>query len=372
MQGIDNNNTKGHLKFLDSARGIAALMVFFSHFIARTFQDKINVHYFFFVFNGNDAVSFFFVLSGFVLSYKYIILNKPLDIKQFYVNRVFRLFPAYFLTVLVSAWLFHRLDPTILLVRDVLVANKTGFWEEALLFRFHNNYYYPGWTLTIEMLGSFLIPFYIALAIKNKKFIPYLIVVTLIIGNNIFYSYLFLFGILACTNYHAISADSFRQTKWFKYRYSIIIAAILLFSIRQFDAIFPFGPDYKYLASYLGIDFFTYTGLACFVFLVAILHSKKTQRFLNNKVLVFLGKISYGIYLVHPFVITALYIKAEPLLVKNNYNAATFIPVALISIAAVILVATCMHYWIELPFIRLGKRITRSMKPSLVIRKEAI
>ena len=47
------------------------------------------------MFNGSDAVSFFFVLSGFVLSYKYLALGQPLDMKQFYTNRIFRLWPAF-------------------------------------------------------------------------------------------------------------------------------------------------------------------------------------------------------------------------------------------------------------------------------------
>src|SRR4051812_21413808 len=108
MPVIPSVNTDKHFKYLDSARGIAAMMVFCSHFIAKNYQAKMNVRWFFLVFNGNDAVSFFFVLSGFVLSYKYIVLNRPLDIKKFYVARVFRLFPAYFIIVVWSAMFAYR------------------------------------------------------------------------------------------------------------------------------------------------------------------------------------------------------------------------------------------------------------------------
>jgi len=359
-------NSEKHFKYLDSARGIAALMVFGSHFIARTFQEKMNVHYFFFVFNGNDAVSFFFVLSGFVLSYKYIVLGKPLDVKQFYVSRVFRLFPAYFLVVLWSALFAYRTRLNLHDLGNLFIFNKDEFWEEALLLRFHNKFYYPGWTLTLEMLGSFLMPFYIALAISNKKFIPYLIVVTLIIGNNLVFSYMFLFGILVSCNYSQITDVSFRETKWFRYRYLLLIAAFILFSLRQLDAVSPFGPDYKYLASYLGIDFFTYTALSCFVFLVAILHSKRTQRFLENKVLVFLGKISYGIYLVHVVVINMIYVYAERFL-SGPHPVVSFILISICVVMAVVAVSAALHYWVELLFMRMGKRIAGRMKPSLIV-----
>ena len=366
MPTIPANNSEKHFKYLDSARGIAALMVFGSHFIARTFQEKMNVHYFFFVFNGNDAVSFFFVLSGFVLSYKYVVIGKPLDIKQFYVSRVFRLFPAYFLIVLWSALYAYRTELSLQTIKDLFIFNKYEFWEEAFLLHFHNKFYYPGWTLTLEMVGSFLMPFYIALAIKNKRLIPWFIVAMLIVGNNLCFSYMFAFGIVASCYYYEIIGISFGETKWFKYRYPILLASFVLFSIRQIDAVSPLGPSYKYLAGFLGIDFFTYTGIACFVFLVAILHSKGAQRFLENKVLVYMGKISYGVYLVHVVVINTVFLYTEQYL-SGPYPTRSFVLITLLVIAAVVLVATVLHYFVELPFMRLGKRITSRIKPSLVI-----
>jgi len=368
MHNISDNITFQHLKYLDSARGIAALMVFFSHFICRNYQDKFNVHYLLLVFNGNDAVSFFFVLSGFVLSYKYIVLGKSMDIKQFYVGRIFRLFPAYFITILLSALYAHREELNLQQLAKMFVYNKTEFWEEALMLRFHNKYYYAGWTLTLEMAVSFLMPFYIALANVNKKLIPYLIVVTLIIGNQLLSSYTFLFGVIAATNYGTIISNEFKLTKWYKYRYPIVIASVLLFSIRQIDGISPFGPDYKTLAGFLAIDFFSYTAIACFVFLVVILHFKNVQRFLENKVLVFLGKISYSIYLVHLVVIEVVYLYIEPYMQRHHYKFPAFVVSASLVTACVILVATVMHYYIEIPFIRIGKRVVKRMKPSLIIK----
>ena len=91
-----DSDKEPHLKYLDSARGIASLMVFGCHYMPRIFHEKMNLHYIFFVFNGHQAVNFFFVLSGFVLSYKYIVRNKSLDVVQFYVSRIFRLYPGFF------------------------------------------------------------------------------------------------------------------------------------------------------------------------------------------------------------------------------------------------------------------------------------
>ncbi len=363
------NNAEPHLKYLDSARGIASLMVFATHFLSRNFQEKMNMHYFFLVFNGQEAVNFFFVLSGFVLSYKYIVRNKSLDVGPFYVSRFFRLFPGFFLMVLAGALFQHRGELGLHFFKDLFVYNKYEFWEEALLLRFHNKFYGPGWTLTFEMAVSFLMPFFIALALKDRRLVAYLIVVTLIIGNNLMCSYLFLFGILASCYYLEISDRSFRQTKWFRYRYPILIVAAIFFSLRHIDGIWPFGPTYKYIADYLHLDFAVYAGLACFVFLVAILHSKRVQRILENRILVFFGKISFSIYLVHVLVIDLLYLYLGNFLSGPDYRY-RLVLVTLTCTLLVTLAATVLHYSVELPFMRLGKRITSKMKPSLVIGRE--
>src|SRR5690606_19040924 len=88
-----------HLSYLDSVRGIAALMVVVYHYLNWYYSGKLVVKITNIFINGADAVAFFFVLSGFVLSYKYVVLKHPLDIGKFYVNRFFRLWPAFFITV---------------------------------------------------------------------------------------------------------------------------------------------------------------------------------------------------------------------------------------------------------------------------------
>ena len=55
------------LEYLDSVRGIAALMVVFYHFIGWKWAEEPAFHLSSMIFNGSDAVSFFFVLSGLVL-----------------------------------------------------------------------------------------------------------------------------------------------------------------------------------------------------------------------------------------------------------------------------------------------------------------
>lgn len=52
---------------------------------------------------GTTALSWFFVLSGFIISYSYPTLNTIADFKRFYIHRFIRIYPVYCLAVLISA-----------------------------------------------------------------------------------------------------------------------------------------------------------------------------------------------------------------------------------------------------------------------------
>jgi len=360
---------KHYLSYLDSARGIAALMVLFYHFITWHYDNLIYAKLASFIFNGRDAVSFFFVLSGFVLSYKYIVLKKPLDVKKFFINRFLRLFPAFFVTVLVCILYrqmailhFHNLA-------RLSIFTKTEFWEEIYLFKAHTRNYGAGWTLVIELTISFFMPFIIAIAKVNRKLVSWLLITVILIMAvmNDFFVH-FILGILASCYFFEITDKSFRQTKWYKYRIPLVIAAFILFSVRVIDNIVPFGSTYNYIASYFTINFFFFSGIGSFIFLVVILQNKKIQNILNHSVLRFYGKISYDIYLMHWIVVTVIFEQWDEILkVFHDRAKLAFLLTFIAYFITTTILATLVHYTIELPFIRFGKKITSTMKPFIVI-----
>ena len=356
-----------HLDYLDSARGIAALMVMVYHYINWKYDHHTVVKLASIVFNGNDAVSFFFVLSGFVLSYKYIVLQQPLDIRKFYITRFFRLWPAYFVVIFFTVLNGIRYDLSFHNLINVFILNKKQFWEEAILVRGHPLYYVPGWTLVIELAMSFFIPFYVVLAKKGWQIILWLFLAYVLSGDTSFYFH-FILGVMISCIFVKVRNSSFKETKWYSFRYLILAVAVALFSIRQIDKLYQLGPTYTYIAGYLGINFFHYTGIASFVFIIAIIISNNTRKILRYKPLLFLGKISYGIYLVHWVLVVDIFFYWEGRIRPLFPNTASaFIIMFCIYTVMVIALATILHYAIELPFIKLGKRLAQRMKPSLVI-----
>jgi len=151
---------------LDGLRGIAALAVVTRH--APNFFDSIAVH----VLQPNGsiisvgpffesylAVDFFFALSGFVLAHAYgDRLRKGMSAARFMTVRMIRLYPLYFVALLVSAVVAQRLWAhghlsTALLTRDFifgLLFLPTP--NPAALFPLNA----PAWSLFDELLANTL------------------------------------------------------------------------------------------------------------------------------------------------------------------------------------------------------------------------
>ena len=80
-----------YFKNLDAIRFFAAMMVFISHAMSKSFnhfkiEDSIIEKTLFVISNGAMGVSIFFVLSGFLITYLIVTeieLNGELDLKKF-------------------------------------------------------------------------------------------------------------------------------------------------------------------------------------------------------------------------------------------------------------------------------------------------
>jgi len=364
-----------HLRYLDSVRGIAALMVVIYHFINWDYKEKLYMQVTSIVFNGADAVSFFFVLSGFVLSYKYLVLKHELDIRKFYINRFFRLWPAFFVTVIINALYHQREFMSVQRLLEVFVYNKHRFWEEAALIRPASLYYVPGWTLVVELVVSFFVPFVVVLAHKNPKYVWWLagfffFFASGIIGLGMFINH-FVYGVLIAAYYLFITSDKFKETKIFKFRYLVLAAAFILFSARQIEYIF--GAHWFYdevIYKYLGYDVYYFTGIGSFIMLVFIIQSRSAQKLLEHRILRFFGKISYGIYLMHWLVVTWIFVNRQWLSSYFPNEKTAFVCLLVACLVVTILLAYITYHAIELPFIKYGKRLTSRMKPSIIVAPE--
>jgi peptidoglycan/LPS O-acetylase OafA/YrhL len=216
---------------------------------------------------------------------------------------------------------------------------------------------------------SFLMPFIILIGKINRKYVVWLLLAGFLTSNIVreFFVH-FILGVCLTLFFCDIQKESFKNTFLYRYRALIIPVFILLFSLRHISRIHEIGSSLINLMNFVGFTFFLLSGLAAFVFLIYIIRFKKVQAFLMHPILLFYGRISYGIYLGHWILlrVVADYWKSDILPAFPNKETA-FIVVLLICFVLSSILAVLLHYFVELPFIKIGKKLVRKMKPTMTV-----
>ena len=363
---------------LDSLRGIAALFVVFGHFLASTVIAKILVRSpFNFIIGGHEAVVFFFMLSGYVLTYQYE-RKTNFSYGKFLVHRFFRLYIPYIVSILFCVLFFLSCEPVHLSPEWVNSVRSPGvIWDIfadhlLLIHNFNTSAFNPVvWSLVHEMRITLIFPLFLWL-VRLKPGSAMLIVFCITIisagvdilnlnpsagydnsySSTAHYLYVFLAGGLIAKHQHELLLI-YRKLKPLQkglllifmislYNYGTVGSFFLLFKIKHLSV---------YLNEVLGRqagDFLVAT--ACFYFIVAAVALSGSKTFLKNKILLFLGKISYSLYLVHlpvfAFVYYELNGRVQILLLLSLGFVASFF------------VAVIFNKYIEQFSMRLAKKIT--------------
>lgn len=367
MENVKKQNL-GRLDYLDGARGIAAYIVLIYHILGISpWGGKPITHWLSIVFNGADAVSFFFVLSGLVLSYKYI-SHQPstlaLPLKQYVVARVFRLYPAYILTIVLFVYSAnHGFNKDVLYK---MFLNKEHFWDEALLIRGLNPYNAAGWTLAIELAVSLILPFLLLIILyKRTWFLAFLLLHLVLIKYHNAFIWHFGLGIFIAYYYHELCHIAERFPTVWRWRFLILLLAFFLFSLRHLEHLLPrlhWAMDWFSFLT-LQNEFF-FTAIASAVFIIYLMNSPFLQNILRFAPIHFLGKISYSVYLVQGLWAWHWLGDLRSFL-EQNYTGQNhyllFIAYVIIGSIGTVLCASVMYYTIEKPFMQYGKRLAAKL-----------
>ncbi|MCU7550627.1 acyltransferase [Chitinophagaceae bacterium LB-8] len=292
-----------YIKELDSIRAIAALIVIFHHWLHGKFiTDKF------------DGVAMFFVLSGFLISgilfenkNKAETLGTPKvqAFKNFFFRRAIRIFPIYYLVVFFVFFLGHQSQAHGFLYYLTYTSNfyifHTQQWGEFTHL----------WSLAVEEQFYFIWPWIILFV--NKRNILAIIITFILIGYISIYAiytslpgFTFLFrngfsymltpacllslglgSLLSWINYY--KPNVLQNSYLFIYLIAILSFTVTIFNKNYTIAFF----DRRILTSLITFG------------LIAYIYRNKEKRYsmfsfiLRNKILIGLGKISYGIYLYH-------------------------------------------------------------------------
>jgi peptidoglycan/LPS O-acetylase OafA/YrhL len=311
------------IKYLDGLRGLAAFVVVLSHFAVVFFPalytanadetrfvsqldliiagTPLNVLY-----NGNFAVCIFFILSGYVLTYKFFRDKNPEALASGAFRRYFRLlipvlFSNFLVFVLMKLSLFYNVDvghitKSMWWFTDTWTFRPDfpGLLKESFFGVFvldECNYNPVLWTMTYEFFGSFLV-FIVAAVFGRFKYRNLIYFVLCILLFQTYYM-AFIAGLILSD----LTFNGYLEV--FETRIGkLVLVGLLLGS-------YPAGMDVSNTI-YIFLQFgfisnnpmlFHILGSVCI--LLAILNSKKLQRLFSTRPLAFLGRISFPMYLMH-------------------------------------------------------------------------
>ena len=288
---------------LTFTRFIAAISIVVYHFAIGLFPFRLDGVSFLFK-QANLGVSFFFILSGFVMIIAYGGKGKvPIDPRKFYLSRLARIYPAYLLALMillvymfVRRWSFTGTE----LFLGLFVLQT---WIPAYALSLNA----PGWSLVVEFFFYALYPLlfnriYVKTGI-NKLIVPILVVW---IGTQVFFNIM-----INSPFYQGVQSNSHNLLYYFPLMHLneflignlgglvllklnnkrdgyytgllLAMAAIIVILLR-----FPLPWSY-------------HDGLLAVVFVPFLIVLSKDRgiisRIFSFKPLIFLGDISYGVYI---------------------------------------------------------------------------
>jgi peptidoglycan/LPS O-acetylase OafA/YrhL len=347
------------LKGLDSLRAIAATVVIVGHIelLKITYGIKSNFNSSFFSeTGGHTAVILFFVLSGFLITS--ILLkekdeSRTVNFKNFYVRRILRVWPLYYI-VLISSIAFLNYFPetgTFLLCFTIFpnVAQSLliGWGASPQIWSIGvEEQFYLGWPVLIKNSGKKILWVLIIL------FLAFSLLPQIILflhnqsgqdgANSIFFDRLFYetkFDCMAVGGIFAVIAQKYSTICDFLNRRFFVISSFILSFCLWFT-----GFTFKYFTD----------EIYAFLFGLLILnlsYSKIIPARIDIAPMKFLGKISYGLYMYHWIIINLICIYLSNYFKKDTFF--TNIVLYALVIGTTVVVSTISYYLIEQRFLKL-------------------
>ena len=330
-----------HIPTLDGWRGIAILMVIITHLQISLIGHLYGGYRWMDM--GQHGVTLFFVLSGYLITGRLLCEDK-IDLRSFYVRRVFRLMPCAW-TYLLTLAIASMIAGTAFIGRDA--------W--SCLFFFRN--YYP----VHEAADNFRTGHFWSLSLEEQFYLAWPPI--LILAGKIRAAWIAGVAAIACAVFRLVHWQCYNQVfadQRTEVRFDALLVgcifALLLQSARMrawfqryggrlFWVLIPVLIWHLYRFEWL-IPLTESLTMAAIMVCTSLAPATIAARVLEWKHLKFLGVISYSLYVWQ--------------------QGMLFIPLPKIGALFLPLVAILSYGLIERPCIALGRRFVRALRPSRV------
>lgn len=325
---------------LQILRGISALLVCCFHLREGLAFDDVNIGEILFG-KGSIGVPIFFILSGFIMVFTTKKITFEEDTKNqiisFFKKRIIRIIPLYYLLTL--AWII--LGGSIFYYFEGAGLKRLLY---SLLFVPQNEslpVLYLGWSLNFEIF--FYLLFGLAFFLKSNR---YLFLIS-------FFIFSYILGLI----YHFESAYLKMITSHLNLYFIVGIIFGLYFDKYSISKKFALPLCLLGISSFAGmifgiinVKYEIFVLIIVSLFVLSFLTFDYTFKFKGNKFLIFLGDISYSMYLSHSFV----EVFSKKIHLNNNLAA----PFFMIKILLIIAISSFLFYFVE-------KKLTEYLKLKL-------
>jgi peptidoglycan/LPS O-acetylase OafA/YrhL len=395
-------------KELDSLRGLASISVLVHHcllvspiFLAAYYHEDIKSEFvrlisytpFHIFWAGHEAVILFFVLSGYVLSLSFLNKNPP-EYREYIIKRICRIYVPYIVVILISIVLFLTFSKYNYLDGGSIETSNwfNRMWADSLNIKLIISYIFMlgygnhnidtvTWSLVHEIRISLFFPLIMVLVKRydwKKNLIIglgiiFTIYILLLIGSKLipnssisfiirsfgetfYYSGFFILGSVLAKYNADLQVFANKMGKNI-----IVLLSITFLLLYSFEWIVPnignyrlSGTNYTRLLSKVIIDWAVAIGV-CILFVLSI-NITKFKQILNSSLLIYVGKISYSVYLIHPIVLLCVIHLGNDIIPLYILIGVSFI--------LSIVIGGFLYRFLEYPSIRLGYYIVNSGKSS--------
>jgi len=376
-----DKTTKTYFPNLDGLRFLGSVSILLFHIENLKSQNSLEpipwIHYFSPL--GNLSVSMFFVLSGFLITF-FLLREKEntstINLKQFYINRILKIWPLYFLIGFIGFVILPALDDYFYGDYSRCLVENTGFC--VLAYCLFIPIITPSetigatWSVRVEEAFYLFWPLLIR-ASKNYVKLFVWIVVIVVLGRNAIiilakHSHIHLLKVLAleavnyrvsCMALGGLGAYICIQGK--QRILSVIYRKYVQFAIYCLTSVLLF---FKVNVPY--INFEVYSMLFAII-IVNLATNPNSIITLEAKWMKYLGKISYGLYLYNP-IMRILSLELIERLFRNDLQGWLMNTLLYITtIASTILISGLSYKYFEKPFLRLKNRFRPFTKvPAMV------
>lgn len=342
-----------HFSGLTELRGIAAVTVMIAHIDQFGHLFDIPKYGIFATGIASQAVTMFFVLSGFLITYLLIKEkedHRQIFIRKFYWRRILRIWPAYYATIILAIF-FGFLGITQLpsLSKSLQISSMFVLFMPNLAYVI--SYVFGGtsplWSIGVEEQFYAIWP-WVVKKMKNLLTIMLWIIATyLVIKITIYIIHPTggAYALIKLTRFDCMAIGGLGALTLEKeWSFSKILFHPILLIVSILTILLPFFTKFFFFAS-LENEIFA---VACLVIIMNISSNSRSFLKLRSNLLKKLGEISYGIYVYH---LLAIYLVAHLGITHQN----TFLSYLLIIIIT-LLIATLSYQYLEKPFLKMKKR----------------